>query len=305
MKLAVILCTYNPRPDLIAWALKSVDGQSLARSEFEFLIVDNNSYPALDASALQAAVSVPCRVLVEPQQGLTYARLAGIRATTAPLIVFIDDDNYLDPDYLEQALKIATAQPWIGCFGGKARAVLEAPLPAWKNGLLSYLGVRDYGPHAITSTKNCWGEWEPIGAGMVCRRDVTEKFGEWVESIPAAVRLGRSGRAMMSGEDTLLAQAAYKLGYACSYQPSLALSHWMKSSRLSGYVLARTMAGHGRSHVVLQALKGEPIPRPSLMRVAERLFSAYRKHVRRNGFEAGTVRWFWDLGYFQEARKAG
>jgi glycosyltransferase involved in cell wall biosynthesis len=302
-KVSVILCTYNPRRDLLAWALSSVLRQSLPAEEFELVVVDNNSDPPVTPDLIEQHSNG--RIVREPRQGLTYARTAGIRATTAPLIVFIDDDNYIDSDYLEQALKIAEEQPWIGCFGGKSRAVLEAAIPAWKNCLLGYLGVRDYGPNAITSTKDCWGEWEPIGAGMVCRRDIAERFAEWVAVLPNAAKLGRNGRRLMSGEDTLIAQASYQCNYSCSYQPALKLSHWIKAPRLSCLVLARTITGHGRSHVILLSLRGQTVPRPKLQSTIAELLRRYRDRVLKDGLEIGTFLWFWDLGYFHQARRMG
>lgn len=305
--LSVILCTYNPRPDLLEWALESVRKQTLAPAEFEFVLVDNNSDPPLDAERIAGRLpGVSSRVVREPAQGLVNARIAGIRATLAPLIVFVDDDNYLRPDYLAAALTIARENPRIGCFGGKTEAVLEAPLPRWKSRLLPFLGVRDYGPAPITSSEDAWGEWEPIGAGMVCRRDAAVNFVRIVEEEKsAAMRLGRSGRALMSGEDSLIAHAAYRLGYACSYQPALVLSHRMKRQRLGFRALARTLAGHGRSHVILQRLRGHRVERPPMLRSVIPILFHWLGNVRVHGLGAGTIRWCWDLGVLAESRREG
>ena len=304
-RVSVILCTRNPRPDLIRWALESIQHQTLPSSDYELVIVDNGSTPPLEETALGATGGAALRILREPRPGLTRARIAGIAATAAPLIVFVDDDNYLDADYLEQALEIAAEFPFIGCFGGKTRAVFEDHVPAWKHHLLGYLGVRDYGPHAITSNQRCWGKWEPIGAGLVCRRDVAEAFVRWVDEMPQAIRLGHTGAGLMAGEDTLLAQSAYRVRYSCSYQPTLKLSHWMKASRLRPLVLARTLAGHGRSAVLLQTLKGEPVYRPRTWFTVSELSRRFFRRVRHDGLGAGTIEWFWDLGWFREARRLG
>lgn len=304
-KVSVVLCTFNPRRDLLIWALKSIERQSLPKQDFEFVIVDNNSNPPLDAADFAEGIPVSFRLIRQPKAGLCHARVAGIAATSAPLLVFLDDDNYLDADYLEQALSIAADHPYIGCFGGKSRAVFEGRVASWKHRLLAYLGVRDYGSQAITSNQRCWGEWEPIGAGMVCRRDVADRFAQWIDALPSASRLGRRELGLMSGEDTLVAQAAYSLSYSCSYQPALKLSHWMKAPRLRSVVLARTLAGHGRSYVVLQNLKGEPVPRPPLWSIPGTLTRRYFARVYKAGFGVGTIEWFWDIGYFREVLRTG
>ncbi len=294
----VILCTYNPRRDLLDSAISSLAAQTVSPGAFEFVLVDNNSDPPVDARLPFG------RIVREPVAGLTHARVAGIRATTAPLIVFLDDDNRLAPDYLERALEIADGDPLIGCFGGVARAALEEPVEDWKTDLLRYLGVRDYGPMPITSTCEEWGEWEPIGAGMVCRRDVAERFAYWVGSLEAGSRLGRSGGGWMSGDDTLIALAAYRLGYSCSYQPRLRLEHHIKPARLLASTLLRTIEGHGRSFVVLQSLRGRAVRKPGWFYWVIAAVK-HRDFAIEYGWRAATLNAAWDFGYFAEARRMG
>jgi hypothetical protein len=300
-RLSVILCTYNPRPQVLCWAVESIAAQTLPPEQIEFIAVDNNSRPPLDPSLFSAA---PARMIREPRQGLTFARIAGIENSRGNILVFLDDDNHLDADYLERALAIADSQPWIGCFGGCARAALDAPLPRWKDRLLPYFGVREYGPLPLTSTIREWGEWEPIGAGMVVRRDVAERWAQWMRAIPGASRLGRNGGALLSGEDSLFAHAAYQLGYACSYQPSLKLSHWIAPRRLRPGAIARTLYGHGRSSALLEKITGARSPRWREARSLVGLARRYRRHLRDVGFPAGALEWCRDAGYFVETRRS-
>jgi glycosyltransferase involved in cell wall biosynthesis len=303
---AVVLCTFNPRRDLLAWALQSVRHQQNLPGGFEFVLIDNNSDPPVSGERVRQQLhDVPFRLIRENKQGLIHARITAIRTTSAPLILFVDDDNHLAPDYVATAVSIAGGNPDIGCFGGKALAVFESPIQQWKETLLPYLGVRDYGSEVITSRRDEWGHWEPIGAGMVCRRDVAEEFISVAESGRYAITLGRSGGNWMSGEDSLIAHAAYRLGYACSYQPCLILQHWMKAERLSFRTLARTLAGHGRSQVVLQIVKGQPVSRRAFPGVIRHLAASYYMHVRKTGLSAGTVNWCWELGYASQCRRLG
>src|SRR5579872_1316446 len=225
---SVIVLTHNPQPALLLRTLDSIAKQSVAPEDFEVLIVDNASAPPIDADVLSTGRPFRLRVVREARLGIMHARLAGLSATTAPLIVFVDDDNFVANDYLEMAIRIARENPGLGAFGGISAAVFQQQPAEWKHKFLPYLGVRDYGPEPITSDSGEWGKWEPIGAGMVIRGDVGTRFAEFVAANPPAMRLGRSGKQMMSGEDSLLARAACMLGYSCSYQPSLRLEHYMK-----------------------------------------------------------------------------
>jgi glycosyltransferase involved in cell wall biosynthesis len=298
LSLSVITCTHNPRRDILDRTLDALEHQTLPKSSWELVIVDNGSSPPLDAQELRRNRSLRLRVISEPQVGTAFSRCAGIVDSRADLLVMVDDDNLLDADYLEVAIRIALSLPRLGAFGGICRPVFQTPAPVWTRKLLPYLAIRDYGPEPITSEEDCWGHWEPVGAGMVVRREVAEKFVEMVRRIPEARQLSRTGKSLLGGEDSLLARAAYRCGYACSYQPALKLSHYMKSSRLRGRYLMRLMEGNGRSHVILQRTLGQrvaPISPPALL---SRL--AYR--IRRDGI-AGAVGWAWDVGYWSQMRK--
>lgn len=303
LRLSVVVVTYNTRPDLLSWALDSVEAQTMPKSQFEVVVVDNNSSPPLTEAELLAGRSFRLRLIRETRQGNTFARCAGIAAASASLIVFVDDDNHLDPDYLETGYRIALSEPELGAFGGISRGTFEAPTAEWKKKLLPFLGVRDYGPRPITSREDRWGEWEPIGAGMVFRKEVGEKFIEMVRQSREACRLGRKGALLMSGEDSLIARAAYRLGYACSYQPALQISHCMKARRMRGRVLAGTMLGHGRSYVLLQEVLGEPLQKIGDFAAAVTLVRRFWHRLRADGVRAGATRWFWDLGYFYQLRQ--
>ena len=282
--------------DLLGFALDSIQRQTLPQAGFDVVIVDNGSTPPLDAAALRSRLELDSLNLVREQRvGITFARCAGIRAAQGKVLVFVDDDNRIAADYLEQALRIASDQPRTGAFGGICAPVFESRVPRWKMRLLPYLGVRDHGSKPITSRSGEWGKWDPIGAGMVIRRDVGEQFVRIVESSPEARRLGRAGGALMSGEDTLMARAAWLAGYACSYEPALKLEHVMKATRLGVLVLARTLYGHGRSYVILQRLLGRPAGNPGWRTPAELVLS-YVSRVKNEGLRAGTISWFWDVG---------
>jgi FkbM family methyltransferase len=300
---SVILCTYNPRMDLLKRALDSLEKQAIPKSYFEVIVVDNNSTKPLDETDLKQGRSLTLRIIRELRQGLTYSRCAGISAAKGDLLIFMDDDNFLDSSYLENAIRIAKQDPRIGLYGGIATAVFETPISNWKKKNLPHLGVRDYGSSPITSFKEYWGEWEPIGAGMVARRDVAQKFVEVIENIPVAGDLGRKGSQLSSCEDALFARVANRLGYACSYQPSLKLSHYMKRSRLNSVQLLRTIQGHGRSFVTLQRVLGKPTTEFTFLSKWWLLAKRFILRITTFGPRAGFIEWFWDWGFVRESCK--
>lgn len=301
--ITVIIVTYNPRQDLLAWALDSLGQQTLAKDQFEVIVVDNNSNPPLELRQLLHGRALNLRLVQEEQQGIMFARRLGILEAAAELLVFVDDDNHLAPDYLEVSLNIARLHPEIGAFGGRARGVFETPPTAWQLELVNNLGIRDFGDEAITSTDQCWGPWEPIGAGMVVRRDVAVAFVDRMQKQPETSALGRAGKLLSSGDDALLARTAYLLGYSCSYQPSLELEHYMKRARLTFNTLCRTIEGHGRAEVLLLALQGQKDHRPRMPRSMPLLVASFLYRVFRNGLRIGYIQWHWDFGYYRQTRE--
>jgi hypothetical protein len=49
MKLSVIICTHNPRPDYLARTLDALRLQTTGMAEWELLLIDNGSHPAVAA----------------------------------------------------------------------------------------------------------------------------------------------------------------------------------------------------------------------------------------------------------------
>lgn len=300
MTVSVVLCTQNPRPWSFARALAALDRQS--RRDFELVLVDNASTPPLVQEELCAGRTFPLRLIAESRAGLTWARCRGIAETSGDLLVFVDDDNCLDDDYLARACAIAAAEPEIGAYGGVARADASLRMAPWQRRLVGHLGIRDNGPDVITSREPRWGPWEPIGAGMVVRRAVAEHFARLVAARPGSLALGRRGSLQMSGDDALMARASYDCGFSCSYQPALKLTHLIEPSRLKASMLARTIYGHGRSYVVLERVMGQDVPSPSVASLLRELPKRLAYRCRTEGLPAGALSWCWDLGYMREAR---
>src|SRR5580658_5937900 len=114
--LSVIICTYNPGADRLRSTLESLAAQTLSKEQWELLIVDNASQPPV-AEHCDITWHPRGRHVREDRLGIIFARLCGINNTTGQLLVFVDDDNVLAPDYLENTIAIAERHPYLGVFG--------------------------------------------------------------------------------------------------------------------------------------------------------------------------------------------
>ena len=115
-KLSVILCTHNPRQDYLERTFEGLKCQTLPKEQWEFLLIDNLSDPPLE-QICDLSWHPAARVVREEELGILPARVRGFRETSANLILFLDDDNVLSPNYFEEALQIGIRYPFLGAWG--------------------------------------------------------------------------------------------------------------------------------------------------------------------------------------------
>jgi len=141
--LSVVLCTHNPRPDYFPQCLDALRCQTLAPNQWELVMVDNRSdEPVADLADL--SWHPLARIVREETPGLTPARLRGIRETTGGILVFVDDDNVLDADFLETAVRTAEEKAFLGSWSGQCRPLFEEPPPTWTRCYWGSLVIREF-----------------------------------------------------------------------------------------------------------------------------------------------------------------
>jgi glycosyltransferase involved in cell wall biosynthesis len=108
---SVVIPLYN-LCDVVAEAIESVLAQSVDPAAMEILVIDDGSTDGGGEIAARYAPRVRC--LRQENRGLSAARNAGIRATRAPLLTFLDADDRLLPEKLALDLEAFDAYPEVG-----------------------------------------------------------------------------------------------------------------------------------------------------------------------------------------------
>ncbi len=127
--LSVVICTYNPDEKIFGECLTRLLVATRQHKPSEVLIIDNNSTrPVADEEYVRNFVAgfSTARVIVETKQGLTPARLKGINESTGDLLVFIDDDNFIAPDFFLKGLQLADEYKQVGSFSGQVKLQFES-----------------------------------------------------------------------------------------------------------------------------------------------------------------------------------
>jgi glycosyltransferase involved in cell wall biosynthesis len=99
MNLSVVIATYD-RHALLRRLLSQLSAQTA--DTFEVVVVDDGSTPAVALDDLETPY--PLRLIRQQNGGAASARHAGVLAARAPIVLFVDDDMQIGPDFVEQHL---------------------------------------------------------------------------------------------------------------------------------------------------------------------------------------------------------
>ena len=266
IQISVIICTHNPSEVNLGRALEGIRCQTLPLDRWELILVDNASISPV-AVRFDLSWHAAARHVREDQLGLTSARLRGIREACGDIIVFVDDDNILEDNYLETAFIIGLEWPKLGVWGGQINPEFETPPPEWAEPFLGMLAIRAVSKEIWSNDPNHLGS-QPWGAGMCIRKSVASEYLRQVEVDPIRKALGRTGNLLGGGEDLDLVQTCPSLGMGFGLFPGLRLLHIIPSGRLEENYLLRIHEGTVTSLAILRAVRGlgDPPAPPSHLR---------------------------------------
>ena len=171
------------------------------------------------------------------------------------MLVFVDDDNVLNVDYLQRASEIPEAWPQLGAWGGRIDPVFESPPPDWSRPFWNHLAIRDF-KQDLWSNVPLRGDATPCGAGLCTRRTVALAYAKRLETDHAARKLDRRGNDLSSSGDTDFAWTAIDLGMGTGVFVALQLQHLIPASRLTEAYLSKLVEEITRSMVLVKAMRG-------------------------------------------------
>jgi glycosyltransferase involved in cell wall biosynthesis len=237
IRISVVVCTYN-RANLLARALESLAEQTLDKTLYEIIVVDNASTDNTGevVRLFHDTHIVPNVLLVrEDQLGSGYARKAGFGHARGAYVAFMDDDARADKDWLKCAMDcFECVKPTPFAIGGPILPFYDGPKPAW---FRDEYEIRTWGKSPRFLKK----EESFSGSNMVFRKDIIQKCA-LLDSPP----IGMSGEYLSLGEDTILFERIWRsLGDSAViyYRPEMSVFHWVPSYKMAvSYQLKRSFA---------------------------------------------------------------
>jgi GT2 family glycosyltransferase len=253
VSVSVILCAHNPRPDYLSRVLAFLRGQTLPVGQWEFLLVDNASTQPL-AETWDISWHSQGRHVREDELGLTAARLRGIEEARGELLIFVDDDNLLAPDFLDQAVAISAQSRVLGVFGaGTLEPEFEVQPSTELQPYLGLLALRSV-PTALQSNNTGDFQCIPWGAGLCVTRRVANLYCQFVANLGITTVLDRRGPRLFCGGDDLFSRVAAEAGLRFGVLPQLRITHLISARRLNQRYFLDLIHDHALSHGVLSYL---------------------------------------------------
>jgi GT2 family glycosyltransferase len=243
--ISVVIVCHNGADRLPA-TLSHLRVQEPARVPWELLLIDNAStdHTAEVARSCWYDAPAPLRVIRESHLGVRYARERGLAEARYTFVGFVDDDNWVAPDWVRVAYETISSDTRLAAVGSVREPACELPPPSWFDNFHS-----DY---AVLTERDLEQMPQPPNllptAGLCIRKKAWEKL---VQHGFHSLLSGSVGNKPLGGEDTELTLAFRLSGWKLQIDPRLRLQHFMPSQRLQWSYLRKLQRNYGSSHVLL------------------------------------------------------
>ncbi|MDR7334833.1 glycosyltransferase involved in cell wall biosynthesis [Kinneretia asaccharophila] len=193
--------------------------------QVQLVLIDNNSPDRTPDVMAEWQMRFPvCVHRRETQQGLSYARNAGLDAATGDVVVFLDDDVELHDDWLPTLLHPFTDTK-VAAVGGKVLAFGSNELPDWLPREYGYL-VSVFDPFDSPRETD-----KVMGANFALRSSIVRQVGTFD---PA---LGRKGNKLLGGEEVDLFNRIRRVGGIVWYTPHSVVFHKIANKLRKEYIV--------------------------------------------------------------------
>jgi len=223
-EISVVICTHN-RDYFLGEALDSALNQDF--ENYDLVVVDNASTDRTREVVESRKPAYPrLRYVYEPELGLNVARNRGQKETTAPLIVYFDDDAIAPSGWLSALYQAFQNSEKLGAAGGKVE--LRWPRghqrPPWLSANLAVnLGEYDLGDRAQLIHDP---GLTPRGLNYAIRRQTLEAIGGFSKN------LDRVGNNLLSNGDLYMTELVLNHGYEVLYLPEAVVEHQVLPDRV-------------------------------------------------------------------------
>jgi len=245
MDATIVLCTHE-RAALLERALASLAVTAIPDgADVETVVVANACHDATArvVRSWQDRDMIPnLRLIEEPRLGKSHALNRGLSEASGDLLIFVDDDHRVAPDWLANVLAAAQAEPEIRCFCGRILPDWDGSEPPWVHDDDRYR-IRpfpvpnfDLGPVPCDVTLQ---GFLPGGGNLFFRKSILRSVGGFDP------HLGPRGHNLGGGEDVAFVVRVLRADLSIRYIPGALQYHHVDPCRLTWRYIVRK--GYQRS----------------------------------------------------------
>ena len=289
IRYTVALCTHN-HADRLGRTLADLAQLRPPRHPWEFLVIDNGCRD--ETPELLARFAWPdswhVRVVREEKLGLSNARNRAIADAQGEYVVFLDDDETADRDWLCAYERLIDAHD-PDAFGGRQVVLFEDARPSWlQDDLLGFLGELNRADAIVPLTD----PYTPFyGGNFGFRREVCRHVGTF------DAMLGRKGGDNTGGEEVDFYRRLLSAGFKVWWTPEAVIHHRIQTAKLDRRYFYDLHYRMGRMEAIRKRGAGSRFPPRYLFGQLWRAMTAVLALRRRNGRDA-TVRKEMNVAYF-------
>lgn len=216
---SVIICTHN-RASMLADCIASLLNQTIDKSRFEIIIVDNNSTDNTEKIAQGFSKNNNnIKYFKESIIGYSAPRNLGRKNATGNIIAYIDDDEIAAPDWLKSIEKAFQIEEKPDIVGGICMLKYDADPPDW---FIESMGGTNKNRQKgiLNQRKDCY-----LGCGNIAfKKEILDKLSGFSNDF------NMKNGFLMLGEDTDICQRAKNARFKLFYDPEIKIYHRMNQN---------------------------------------------------------------------------
>lgn len=256
---SIVICCYNSS-EIIVPTIESINNLIMPEvlNNIELIVVDNNCSDNTVELVKQTFYNkyINLKIVIENKPGLMNARKKGVEVANGDIVVFVDDDNILNNNYIQRVSDIFSSNESVGVIGGQV-IQKTTNYPSWFE---KYLGVYACGRVSDRSLDVTTTRMTLFGAGLSFRSEVIKKV--LVDNFYNLVLMGRTENTLLRGDDSELCMLAILNGWHVWYQDDLILHHNILERRINWDYVKNARFGGGMASVVLDMYRFEILNKP-------------------------------------------
>lgn len=234
MKLAVVVATYN-RPEGLTRLLEDLAVQQLPAARFEVVVVDDGSSQSVRPYVERLSLPFELQLIEQSNTGQASARDTAIRATDAELLVVVDDDMRVPPEFLSEHLALHEAGHRLVL--GEIRSAPElGRMP-----LFERFHARSHAMYLDAVRRGETVHGDALCTGNVSlRREDYYAIGGFDPSLPCSEDRDLGIRLERNGARPVFSERAYTVHYSDHTD----LQRWLERARMYGHCDSRIADKH-------------------------------------------------------------